>query len=128
MRAIVLKCSLDPGIALVIDLFLQESKRVSAFSQAERIVEIAKSGLERRPACNFPNTLQSSALLYYFHMLKDHSTPSQYPASALKTLLEPAYEALGKDYAEERTYHKLALVLSSLSHVLEVANSRLAAS
>jgi len=128
MRAIVLKCSLDPAVALVIDLFLQESKRVAAFAQPDRILEITKSGLDRRPACDFPNTLQSSALLYYFHLLRDHSTPSQFPAVPLKALLEPAYEALGKDYAEERTHTKLALVLSSLSHVLEVANSRLAAS
>lgn len=128
MRAVIFQCSIDPAIGLVIDLFLQESKCISIFSNPTSIHEIVQSGLGRRPACDFPNTLQSSALLYYFHMLKDHSTPSQYPAALLKSLLEPAYEELGQAYSEDREHMKLGLVLSCLSHILEVTNSRLAAS
>ena len=128
MRAVIFQCSLDPAIGLVIDLFLQESKSLPIFSEPTSIHKIVQSGLSRRPACDFPNTLQSSALLYYFHMLKDHSTPSQFPANLLKSLLEPAYEELGQAYSEDREHMKLSLVLSCLSHILEVTNSRLVAS
>lgn len=114
MKEIITKCELDPGIALVIDLYLQESKSNEVLSHPKRVYLITKLGLNRRPVCVFPNTVQSAALLYYFHMLR---RPEEYGTAELKEMLDPVYDEMGESHRDNRENWKLMLVLETLGHV-----------